>query len=92
MTKNSAILRHKNEGKWERKPLKKRWIVPHFYDVTWLIFESLCPTTSCLRYFSPVILIFILMFPRTTRHTVMSEASQLSTSENVSRSLKNLIN
>ena len=29
---------HKNEGwgeaKWERKLLKKRWIISHFYDVT----------------------------------------------------------
>ena len=30
--------RHKNEGwgeeDWERKLLKRRWIIPHFYDVT----------------------------------------------------------
>ena len=25
--------------------LKKRWIIPHVYDVTWLIFETLCPPT-----------------------------------------------
>ena len=34
------------EEKWERKPLKKMWIIPHFYDVTWLIFETLCSVTS----------------------------------------------
>ena len=22
-----------------------RWIIPHFYDITWLIFETLCPVT-----------------------------------------------
>ena len=26
-------------------PLKKKWIIPRFYDVTWLIFERLCPVT-----------------------------------------------
>ena len=26
--------------KWERKPSKKRWIIPHFYDVRWLIFQT----------------------------------------------------
>ena len=24
---------------------KKRWIIPHVYDVPWLIFESLCLVT-----------------------------------------------
>ena len=30
------------EGK--KRP-KKRWIISHFYDVPWLIFETLCPAT-----------------------------------------------
>ena len=34
------------EENWERKPLKKRWIIPHFYDVTLLIFETLCKVTQ----------------------------------------------
>ena len=40
--KKSAMWRHKNEGdeKWE-KNLKKRWIIPHFCNITWLIFESI---------------------------------------------------
>ena len=25
-------------GEVWRKPLKKRWLIPHFYDVTWIIF------------------------------------------------------
>ena len=28
-----------------KKPPKKRWITIYFYDVTWLIFETLCPAT-----------------------------------------------
>ena len=31
------------KGEVGKKPLKKR--NPHFYDVTWLIFETLCPVT-----------------------------------------------
>ena len=33
------------EEMWERKPLKRIWLIPHFYDVTWLIFKTLCPAT-----------------------------------------------
>ena len=33
-------------GEVGKKHLKKRWIIPHFYDVTWLIFETRCPTTN----------------------------------------------
>ena len=36
--------RHKNKGwgeeEWERKPLKKGWIIPHFYDVTCWLFKA----------------------------------------------------
>ena len=42
VTQKSATLRHKNEGDETRsgkRPLKKRWIISHFYDVTWMIFE-----------------------------------------------------
>ena len=45
-TKKVPQWRHKNEGwaeeEWERKPLKKRWIIPRprFYDVTCLFFEG----------------------------------------------------
>ena len=47
VSQKSAMRRHKNEGdeKWERKPIKKRWIIPNFYDVPWLIFETLWPAT-----------------------------------------------
>ena len=34
-------MMRRGEEKWERKPLKKRWIIPHFHDVTWLIFKTL---------------------------------------------------
>ena len=37
---------------WERKPLKKKWIIPHFYDVTGLIFETLCPVTSIVQFYN----------------------------------------
>ena len=30
-------------GEVEKKTLQKRWIIPQFYDGTWLIFETLCP-------------------------------------------------
>ena len=35
--KNSDVTKMRDEEKieeWERKPLKKRWIIPHFNDVT----------------------------------------------------------
>ena len=35
----SYLSKHIREKKWERKPLKKRLIIPHFYDVTMLIFS-----------------------------------------------------
>ena len=28
---------------------ERRWIITHFYDVTWLIFETLCPVTMLFR-------------------------------------------
>ena len=31
--------------RWERKPLEKEWIILNFYDVTWMIFETLCSDT-----------------------------------------------
>ena len=37
------MLGHKNEG-GERRSGK--WKITHFYDVTWLIFETLCPATK----------------------------------------------
>ncbi len=33
-------------GKKPPPPKKKRWKIPYFYDVTWLIFETLCLATS----------------------------------------------
>ena len=37
-TKKVSQLRHKNEElgeeEWEIKPLKQRWIIPRFHDVT----------------------------------------------------------
>ena len=45
-------MREMRGSKWERKPLKKRWIIPHFYDVTWMILDTiltqfgLCNTPS----------------------------------------------
>ncbi len=32
-------------GEVRNKTPKKRWRIPHFYDVTWLIFKTLCPVT-----------------------------------------------
>ena len=29
------------EEKWERNPIKKRWIIPHFYYVTRIIFDTI---------------------------------------------------
>ena len=53
------MCRHKNEGDGRRSgienPLKKRWIIPLFYDVTWLIFETLCPVTIISK---PTFMIF----------------------------------
>ena len=46
------------EENWEIKPLKKISIIPHFYDVTWLIFETPCPVTLFLliyKYHAPII-------------------------------------
>ena len=33
-------------GEVGKKTLKKEMNNPSFYDVTWLIFETLCPVTS----------------------------------------------
>ena len=33
-------------GEVGKETPKKRWIIPYFYDVTWLIFETLCPVTE----------------------------------------------
>ena len=43
-SRSKNLWRHKNEG-WgeeerERKPLKKRWIISHFYDVTCWFFSN----------------------------------------------------
>ena len=39
-SKKSDMLRPKNERyEWEKKTLKREWIITHFYDVTCLIFE-----------------------------------------------------
>ena len=32
-------------GEVGKKTPKKIWIIPHFYDVTWMIFKKLCPVT-----------------------------------------------
>ena len=36
--------------KWERKPLRRSWIIPNFYDVTWLIFNTLPDETFKVAY------------------------------------------
>ena len=41
-----VIKMRKMRGKVGKKTSKKRWIIPRFYDVTWLIFETLCPATQ----------------------------------------------
>ena len=37
-------------GEVGKKTPKKRWIITHFYDVTWLIFETLCPATRSVIF------------------------------------------
>ena len=37
-------------GEVGKKIPKKRWIIPHFYDVSWLIFETLCKVRMILIY------------------------------------------
>ena len=39
-------------GEVGKKTSKKRWVIPHFYDVTWLIFETLCLVTFSIFSFS----------------------------------------
>ena len=36
-------------GEVGKKPLKKRWIIPHFYDIAWLIFEYFSPLRLLLK-------------------------------------------
>ena len=36
-------MREMMTGEGERKNSKKSWIITYFYDVTWMIFETLCP-------------------------------------------------
>ena len=38
-------MRNMRERMGKETP-KKRWIIPHCYDVTWLIFETLCKVTQ----------------------------------------------
>ena len=48
MTKNQpcdVIKMREIRGEFQRKPIKKKWMITHFYDVTWLICESLSPST-----------------------------------------------
>ena len=40
-----VIKMREMRGEVGKKTPKKRWIIPHFCDVTWLILETLCPTT-----------------------------------------------
>ena len=45
----SAMWRHKMRemrGEVGKKPLKKRWIIPHFYDVTCWFFEGLSSSSG----------------------------------------------
>ena len=55
-----VIKMREMRGEVEKKTPKKRWIVPHFYDVKWLIFETLCsvtsywPTIDQLKYVSQI--------------------------------------
>ena len=37
------------EGEVAKKTHKKSYIIPHFYDVTWLVFEMICPVTYLLH-------------------------------------------
>ena len=39
-TKNSDVIEIRDE-EWKRKPLKNRWIIPDFYDVTLSDFQCL---------------------------------------------------
>ncbi len=48
-----------------RGEVEKRWIIPHFYGVTWMIFETVCPTTKI--FIGPAIILakrfyFFLLF------------------------------
>ena len=56
LKKNSDVLKMMAE-EWERKPLKKM-DNSSFYDVTWLIFETLCPakfaTVIFLNFFKRI--------------------------------------
>ena len=55
-----------------KKTLKKRWTIPHVYDVTLLIFETLCPVTLFSNIFiihrhksyqlNDLIILFLLFF------------------------------
>ena len=56
------VRTEKSSGK-ENHP-KNKWIIPHFYDVKWLIFETLWPATILFN-----ILHIILCPLQTKRHT-----------------------
>ena len=69
MSQKSAMYRHKNEGDETRSGKENTKKIPHFYYVTWLIFETLCPVTLVvywvLPYFIPwAIEGFTLQFKR----------------------------
>ena len=52
-----VINMRETRGEVGKKTPKKRWIIPHFYDVTWLIFEWLSPSNLFIlkqtSYFAP---------------------------------------
>ncbi len=33
-------------GEVGKNPRNNGWTIPHFYDITWFIFESFCPHTK----------------------------------------------
>ena len=43
-------MRDEERKEWKRKPLKKRWIIPHFYDVT--LSDFLVPKNVDTRWLS----------------------------------------
>ena len=44
-----VIKMRKMRGEVGNKTPKKSWIIPHFYDITWLIFETLSPVTRSMN-------------------------------------------
>ena len=55
------------EEKWERKLLKKRWIIPHFYDVTWMNFDTIWALS---KIYIGTILMVRLYNPSSPKHMI----------------------